>query len=201
MQIGAALLVGGESRRMGRNKAQLLADGETFQARIAAQLSMFPERLLSVGGRAVSLPGFVSVPDRYPACGPLGGIHAVLSFCRSDALLVVSCDIPMFPEALGRFLAEVMSEGDDAVIPVTRDGREHPVCGVYRRTVLPKIQEQLEAGDYRMREFLRRIRVRRIYLAETSFPDDCLANINTDQEYQALLARYQTGDRRDGVRR
>lgn len=184
MQVGAAILAGGKSRRMGQNKAGLLIDGETFLARLAAQLSDFPERLLSADSGA--LPGFASVPDLFPGCGPLGGLHGLLSVCRSDALLIVSCDTPLFSRELGRFLAESLFDRDDAVVPVTRDARVHPVCGVYRKTVLPQLQNMLESGDYRMMALLRQIRTRRVPLEETPFPDVCLLNVNTPQTYRAL---------------
>ena len=77
--VGAALLAGGESRRMGRDKNLLLFGAETFQAHIAAQLSDFPERLLSVGARTYDLPGFAPVPDLLPDRGPLGGLCSLLS--------------------------------------------------------------------------------------------------------------------------
>ncbi len=188
MVVGAALLAGGESRRMGRDKAQLLWGGMTFQARLAQELAGFPERLLSTGRRELSLPGFVSVPDLLPDRGPLGALHALLSACQSPALLLVPCDAPLFPRALAQLLAQSITEEWDAVVPVTRDGREHPACGVYRRDVLPRLQARLEAGDGRMYAFLGVLNTKRLLLADTPFPDRCLANINTPQAYEALLA-------------
>lgn len=191
MVVGAALLVGGESRRMGRDKSQLLLGGTTFQARLAEMLSDFPERLLSVGRRTLSVPGFLTVPDLLPDRGPLGALHALLTVCRSEALILVPCDAPLFSRELARFLAQAMAKEWEAVIPITRDGREHPACGVYRKDVLPRLQAQLEAGDGRMRALLASLRTYRLPLADTPFPDRCLTNVNTPQAYDALLAEEQ----------
>lgn len=191
MVVGAALLVGGESRRMGRDKSQLLLGGTTFQARLAEMLSDFPERLLSVGRQTFSIPGFLTVPDLIPDKGPLGALHALLTVCRSEALVLVPCDTPLFSRELAHFLAQAMAKEWEAVIPITRDGREHPACGVYRKDVLPRLQAQLEAGDGRMRTLLASLRTYRLPLADTPFPDRCLTNVNTPQAYDALLAEEQ----------
>lgn len=188
MVVGAALLAGGESRRMGRNKAQLLLGGTTFQDRLAEALSDFPERLLSVGQQKLSIPGFITVPDLLPGLGPLGALHTLLTVCRSEALVLAPCDAPLFPKELAWHLARAMTEEWDAVIPVTRDGREHPACGVYRKSILPALQAQLEMGDRRMRMLLTSVQTYRLPLADTAFPDRCLINVNTPQAYNTLLA-------------
>lgn len=187
MQIGAALLAGGQSRRMGRDKAQLLLDGQSFQSRIAVQLAPFPERLLSVGSGAREESGFLPVPDVFPFCGPLGGLHALLTVCRSDALLVVSCDLPLFRRELGLFLVDQLTEKDSAAVPVTRGGRVHPLCGVYRKTLLPELESRLRAGDRRVMSLLDAVSARRVPLEGTPFPDRWLANINTPEDLQQLL--------------
>ncbi len=185
--VGAALLAGGKSRRMGQDKNLLPFGAETFQAHIAAQLADFPERLLSIGAQSYHLPGFTSVPDLLPGRGPLGGLFSLLSFCRSEALLVVPCDVPLFSGELAHFLARSLTPEWEAVVPVTRDGREHPACGVYRKTVLPGLQARLESGDSRMYAFLASLRTCRVCLQDTPFPDRCLTNVNTPQAYAALL--------------
>lgn len=188
MEIGAALLAGGQSRRMGRDKAQLLLDGQSFQARVAAQLSGFPERLLSIApGDPRELPGFRPVPDIFPGCGPLGGLHALLTACRSDALLALSCDLPLFRRELALFLIQQLTDSHAAVVPVTRDGRAHPLCAVYRKTLLPELESRLQAGELRVMALLDAIPTRWVPLESAPFPDRWLANINTPQDLQQLL--------------
>lgn len=193
MEVGAALLCGGESRRMGRDKAQLLLDGVTFQLRLAEVLSDFPERLLSTGRRDLSLPGFTSVPDLLPGQGPLGALQALLTVCRSQALLLVPCDVPLFSKPLAHHLAQAITGEWEAVVPVTRDGREHPACGVYRGDLLPQLNAYLAGGGRQMRSFLAPLRVLRLPLADTPFPDRCLTNVNTPQAYEALASEFLPG--------
>ena len=191
--IGAALLAGGLSSRMGQSKAELLLEGRTFTERIAAELGGYPERLLSTGSRAISVPGFLPVPDLHPGCGPVAGLEAVLSRCRSDALLVVPCDLPLFRAELGHFLAGQLTGQYDAVIPTTRDGRLHPTCGVYCKSCLLAVEQNLAAGNFRLHGLLDKLRVRRVPLEGTEFDDGLLTNVNTPQAYTALQQKLREG--------
>lgn len=191
--VGAALLAGGLSSRMGRSKSDLLLEGRTFAERISAELTGFSERLVSTGSRRVSVPGFLPVPDLHPGCGPIAGLEAVLSRCSSDAMLVVPCDLPLFKAELGYFLAEQLAEAYDAAVPATRDGRLHPTCSVYRKSCLPMIRQQLAAGDLRLYGLLDRLQVRIVPLEKTAFADELLTNVNTPQVYAALKQKLERG--------
>ena len=137
VSVGAVLFAGGKSRRMGTDKASLTLHGDTFLQRIAGELSPFPEKLLSVDDpdRYPQLP-WLHVTDEKPGCGPLGGLCAVLRACRSEALLVVSCDLPLYERRLGDYLCGRLQEPFDAVVSTTPDGT-HPLCAVYRKRCLP----------------------------------------------------------------
>ena len=74
MNFGAVILAGGKSRRMGRNKAQLTVNGQSFLDIITAELSGFAELMVSVDDAAlhpeILLP---MVSDAYSDCGPMSG--------------------------------------------------------------------------------------------------------------------------------
>ena len=189
--VGAVVLAGGESRRMGTDKAALTLDGQRFLNRVAGELSGYPERLVSVRSpeAAPVCPGFTVVTDRFPGCGPLGGLHAALSVCRSDWLLAVACDMPLFRRELGEFLALFLSPAVDACVPVDRAGRIHPLCTIYGRSALPVLERQLRSGDFRLTAALEALRVNYVPLCHSAYGDETVANINTSAEYAALLSR------------
>ncbi|MDY3282168.1 molybdopterin-guanine dinucleotide biosynthesis protein B [Dysosmobacter sp.] len=189
--VGAVILAGGESRRMGTDKGALTLEGQRFLDRVAGELALWPERLVSVRAPedAPACPGFTPVADRFPGCGPLGGLHAALSACRSDWLLAVACDMPLFRRELGEFLALFPSPAADACVPVDRAGRVHPLCALYGKSALPVLEAQLRRGDYRLTSALDRLRVRYVPLGHSAFGDETVANINTRADYLALLAR------------
>lgn len=191
MKFGAAILAGGHSRRMGEDKATLTYGGKTFLQRIASELEGYEELIVSVdvperygdlvGGRFA---------DIYKDCAPKGGVHAALTACLSDALLVVPCDVPLFKKALGDYLC-ALAEGYDAVVPVTTDGRKNPLCAVYAKSCAEVFEEELTAGEYRMMESLRKLKVR--YVSLSSEQSQMLRNINTPDDFRALGSKTKGG--------
>lgn len=184
MTFGAVILAGGQSRRMGRDKAMLEVDGHTFIQRLAGELSGFQELLLSVDSPErypeLALPRVV---DEFEGLGPMGGLYSALGACRSEALLAVSCDLPLFRRELGEKLRSCLEPGIQAVVPVTGDGRLHPLCAVYHRNCREVFLSSIKEGNYRLRDALKRLSVR--YFEPGDF-SRLLLNVNTPEEYKAL---------------
>ncbi|MFB0919709.1 MAG: molybdenum cofactor guanylyltransferase, partial [Oscillospiraceae bacterium] len=190
MKFGAVILYGGKSRRMGRDKAELVIEGRTFLEHIAEELKDYKELLLSVDSlEKCPDTKYTAVTDIYPDCGPMGGIHAALSACYSDALLVVSCDMPLFRSELGNYLCSQLTEDADAVVPVTSDGRIHPLCAIYRKRVSPVFEKHLKNKSYKILDAYRDFKVKFIPMDRTPCSEKWLKNINTPQEYDALCSR------------
>lgn len=199
MKIGCAILAGGKSSRMGTDKALLEFEGKQFITQIAEELSWFDERIIARGGNS-RLEGelereWTVIPDFYPDHGPIGGLHAALSACESDALFVVTCDMPLIESELVRELCNFMQETDfdekrvdayDVVISVGEGGKIHPLCGVYRKSVLPVLEEQILSGRNRVMEALKRLRVNYVTVDSPAGARQ-LANINTPQDYENLM--------------
>lgn len=99
MNTGCLILAGGKSRRMGYRKSSLRLNGTTFLDKLIFELRDFPEILVSVddAARHPEIP-YSMIDDRYSDCGPMSGLYSALSVCESDALLVLPCDVPLFPE-------------------------------------------------------------------------------------------------------
>jgi molybdopterin-guanine dinucleotide biosynthesis protein A len=189
--VGAVVLAGGKSKRMGVPKAGLpWRDGKTFLEHTADCLRHLDEVLISVG--APSQPGAYGLPvvvDHCPGQGPMGGVHSALLACRSDWLLVVSCDVPLFERRLADYLISMISDEYDIVLPVTRDGRIHPLCGVYSKRAVDILADLMALGNYRMRDAIHRARFLPVRLEGTSYPDEMLANVNTPEEYSLLFGK------------
>lgn len=187
-RVGALLLAGGKSRRMGRDKRSLPFAGSRFVEIVAHELADRSERLFSVADpQELPPPGFTVVPDLTPGCGPLGGIVAGLEACRSPYLLAVACDMPLFRAGLARYLEAFLCGCYDAFLAVDRAGRIHPLCGIYGKTALPVLKEQLNRGQYRLMSATEGLRVKYVPLEHSAYPDRMLTNINTWEEYQSLL--------------
>ena len=186
MNIGCAILAGGKSSRMGSDKALLTLEGKNFIQMLMDELDFFPEKLVARGKNPECAgTGWKVIDDIYPERGPLGGLHAAFTFSRSGALFFVSCDMPLLKRSLVFRVLEMLTEETDAVISVTNDGRKHPLCGVYKKTVLPVLTEQLESGNNRIMSALEKLAVKYIFLDEED--SRMLKNINTPDEYQMLV--------------
>ena len=184
--VGALLLAGGNSRRMGQDKALLPYEDGTFLSHMAAVLQDFEEKLLSVGSREYLLPGWTAIPDELPNRGPMGGLYSALRRCRSDALLVVPCDLPYFPRRLAEYLVSFSDTGWKAWVMKSRDGRLQPLCGVYTRQCLPLLEQMMAEGNGCMADLLERAEAHALEAAYTDFPDYVFRNFNTPGEYQEL---------------
>lgn len=184
---GVLILAGGKGRRMGgANKALLQLQQQTFLSRLENALSDFDEKLISLQdaswlGDSPFLPVFDQVADR----GPMEGLRCSLSLCRSDALLVVACDMPLFSGKLAKAMLQA-GEGFDAVICQDRAGRIHPLCGIYSKQCLPAIESMIARGNYKITDIMKAV-PSLIFSLETSvFSDMLLSNINTPEALEAL---------------
>lgn len=142
--VDGAVLTGGASTRMGRDKARVLLGGVPCATRVARVLASLCGEVLLVGGSPpVDAPGR-RVPDpEGPVCA-LRGLAAALEASRAPQVLVVATDLPLVTSEL--LLALVAWPEADAVVPRSSEG-PHPLCALYRRdAVLDVARERLAAG-------------------------------------------------------
>lgn len=191
MQLQAFILAGGQSRRMGTDKSQLLLQDQTFTDRIAETLLELTDSVTIVGTR-LNNPRFPSVPDIYPAWGALGGLHAALSSCTTEWAIVVACDLPFVTAELFTYLASVC-HGHDAVVPVQSDGRPQPLSALYRiEPCLKRATELIEAGQRRPLDLLQLVNTHWVPFSELTNLDQAekfFVNINTPEDYDAVTMR------------
>lgn len=132
------------------------------------------------------------IDDRFPGCGPLGGIHAALSSTSTDANLILSVDMPLMTSEFLLWLLQAAETGDElAVVPET-GGRPQPLCAIYKRALLPIIGQALIAGDLKVTGIFRQVRTRLIAEAElraAGFAPEIFCNINTPGDYEAVASR------------
>ncbi len=192
----AAMLVGGRSTRMGRDKADLEWEGSTFLLRIASRLlEVFPEVLLIGDCEGRTLPGGVRcVPDMFPDSGPLAGIHSALIHASCDAVFVTACDTPRITASAVRAFLDLWG-GSPAFVASDGD-RIHPLFGVYTRYALPAIEAAFDRGEFRLRPLLLELGATFAELKDfnVSGIGDMLANVNTPEEYARLLEAQRGTD-------
>jgi molybdenum cofactor guanylyltransferase len=190
-------LAGGESSRMGRDKALLELGGEPIIVRAARLVE-------SVAGAATVIGdadeyrtlGLSVIGDDWPGAGPLGGIATALRASSAPWSLVVACDLPYLTKAwLDYVVARALRSQADAVLPMSVLGAE-PLCALYHERAEPAIREALTRGTRKVTDALRDLNVETIEPAEwKAFDSDGLLfkNMNSPADYEEARARLGGG--------
>lgn len=149
--VAGAVLVGGRSRRMGRDKALIEIDGVPMAHLVAGVLVAAGCRPVMAIGAPHLAAGLVVVADEHPGDGPLGGILTALHAAAPQPVLVLACDLPWIDAATVDALlaATDAAAGSGAPIDVAMavvDQRE-PLCAVWMPTALAELQRSFGAGE------------------------------------------------------
>ncbi|MDD5308307.1 MAG: molybdenum cofactor guanylyltransferase [Deltaproteobacteria bacterium] len=194
----AIILAGGASTRLGFDKRVLLVDGVPIVDHLHGLLRpLFDPIIISSGDpqRWAHLDARV-VADRAPGVGPLMGLLCCLEVSPCDRNFVIACDIPRPPVALIRRLLDEALEHDGAV-PVTPDEFYEPLCGVYRRKLLPAIERMVATGERRPRALYEEYDF--AYVPLSDFGLVALANVNTCEDLTLHLGGTGSLGRAEGT--
>lgn len=148
--VDGAVLSGGASRRMGRDKAHLVVNGAPMYRRVLDALGgpIGSGSLVVVGGDEDLLADSERfVMDRWPGQGPLGGIVTALTGPGTNPLVaVLSCDL-LRPDAdtVWRLITVHVNVDCDVAVPVAH-GREQWTHAVWNRRVAPVLESRFEEG-------------------------------------------------------
>lgn len=185
--FSVAILTGGQSRRMGQDKAFINLGRLTVLERVINAVNALTDDLFLVTGspepyRSFGLP---VAPDLIPGKAALGGIYTALSRARYEWVLALACDMPLLePRAL--VFQSTFCPQADVVTPWVGASPE-TLHTFYRKRCLPAIHNRLAANQLKVTGFFAEVRV--VYLsAEMLRPFSpqlhCLLNINTPQDLQ-----------------
>jgi molybdopterin-guanine dinucleotide biosynthesis protein A len=180
---------GGESRRMGQDKALMPFLGRPLIQQVVNRLAPIAAELIVTTNRPndyrfLELPLF---PDLKPGHGALGGLYTALSSAAGEVVAVVACDMPFASasliEAASRLLVQ---EEADVVIPDSGGGLE-PMHAVYRReTCIPAIEAAIEADQWKLISWFPQVKVRILQPDEVKTYDPsglAFWNLNTPEEF------------------
>jgi molybdopterin-guanine dinucleotide biosynthesis protein A len=143
----AAVLTGGRSRRMGRDKAFVTIDGEPMVRRVVRALrAAGAVEVVAVGGDeagllAEDLDRFL--PDLHPGDGPLGGVLVALSAAPVSIVVVVACDMPDLTAAAVQAVVAALVADPSSVVAVAQ-----PLCAAWRAALaVATLRPAFAAGE------------------------------------------------------
>ena len=158
MKLSAVLLAGGESRRMGREKATMLCRGRPLWQRQLDTLRELEPTDLLISAR--SDPAWrpkdaAFVADAAPSRGPLSGITAALACMKGAHLLALAIDMPFMSAAYLRSLGDLIEPGC-GVLPVMGD-RAEPLAAIYPAEAYPHFVAALGGANFSLQAATREL--------------------------------------------
>ena len=179
--MAGVVLCGGESSRMGFDKALLELEGRLILEVLADRLAEVCDGVILATGDPGRL-GWLDHPEVEDAVaygGPLAGIVAAFAATPHDLLAVVAVDMPAANPGLLRYLGD-RAAGVDAVVPRGNRGIE-PLHAVYARSALPGLERALHSRRRSMHGVLEQLATRvcdERELLRAGFGTAFAANIN-----------------------
>ena len=182
------VLAGGESRRMGQDKALLVRDGQSQLEYIATLLDTVTDRVFVSTRRDQKDDGvrdrFVQIVDRYEDIGPVAGILSALEEYPEADWLVLACDLPNIDESTLRFLLDNRSEVRSfTAFRSSYDDLPEPLCALYRSGSNSIVRRFVDEGTICPRKIL--IRADTELLTQPN--PASLDNINTPDDLEGSI--------------
>jgi molybdopterin-guanine dinucleotide biosynthesis protein A len=186
------VLVGGQSRRFGSDKAAARVGDRSMAARAVDALQAVSDPVVLLGGDA-TLAERMALPwraDERPGHGPLSGLATGLRWSVElgrRGLLVLACDLPLVTTEVLEAIIAAAHPGLDAVVAEADvPSGVQPLCGWYAAEALSSIEDALAHGRLSVREILTRLRVERVLVADDA-DGVPLLNVNTPADLDEAL--------------
>ncbi len=181
----AIILAGGNSTRMGENKAFLQIDGAPIIARIHTLVTELFEEVLIVTNEKDLFKNFQArvYRDLLPDKGALGGLYTGVFFSSFEYSFCVACDMPFIRRSLVEFLIR-NTKDEDAIVPRTSDGLQ-PLHAIYSKTCLEAMRTVIDQGKYKIIDFYDLVKLKIIEESDFLHLDplrESFINVNTPEE-------------------
>ena len=156
MRAAGFVLAGGQSTRMGTDKARLPLGSHCLVEDVAGKISAAAGNVALVGSqeRYTDLP-FECLDDLRPGFGPISGIETALASRRGDLNLIAGCDMPRLEIAwLRELILQARSSEALCVVAHDADGRTHPLCAVYKAACLPLVSRAIDERRLKLMDLI-----------------------------------------------
>jgi molybdopterin-guanine dinucleotide biosynthesis protein A len=204
--LGAAVLAGGQSRRMGTDKAllPLVAGGPPMLGMVLERLSAVADDTIVVADDQPRYAAFGNrvVPDLNRHVGALGGIQAAITWSAHEHILVVACDMPFLSPALLQRMADEPRDYDVLVPLIPGESRQRDdglvfqtLHAIYSKRCLPFIDKRIAEGRKQVVGFFADVRVRTLDVAEITRWDPDLWSFFNANTPEAMLIAAQVSAR------
>jgi FdhD protein len=188
--VTGVILAGGASSRMGKNKALLEVDGTPIIARTYRTLATLFHEVIVVTNSPHDYDFLPcrKVPDMYPGCGSIAGLHSALVHSSTAHAFVTACDLPFVDAATIRHLCTIRLEDYDAVVPFNEGGLE-PLHAIYSTACKGIFEKAIQQGERKIVTLLGTMNIRQVTGDELQGAvglTSSFLNVNTPEEYEGV---------------
>jgi len=148
----AIILAGGESKRMGEDKAALILDGKQLLQHVIDILKPLFDHIVVSVRKPIGACEYPQFCDDSHDKGPMMGVAASLQQVKTNWVFVVAVDMPFISPDLIRFLAGLRAE-KQVIVPMV-NGFEQPLLAYYHKSCLPMMQQQIAGGNRSLRDLI-----------------------------------------------
>ncbi len=203
VSLSAIVLAGGQSSRMGRDKARIPVQGVPLLRQVCDValtctcevyvVTPWPERYQDILPAACHVIPEVPLPGETKPHGPLVGFAQGLAQVETDWVLLLACDLPQLQaNVLQSWVTQLDKTADDAMPEAVREATiallpRHPkgwepLCGFYRRQCLPMLTQFIDEGGRSFQRWLGQHLVQELPLSNTQL----LFNCNTPADLERI---------------
>jgi molybdopterin-guanine dinucleotide biosynthesis protein A len=190
--ITGIILSGGQSLRMGENKAFIKIDGIPIINRIHSVFKKLFREVIIVTNQKELFSNFDAkiYVDIIPDCGVLAGLYTGLFFSSFPYSFCVACDMPYLKESVIEFLIGGLNDFD-VIVPKTADGLQ-PLHAVYSKKCLSAIRKTIQDGKSKILDFYPMVKIKLVEEQEFHFLDpgmESFINVNTPEQLRLVQER------------
>lgn len=201
MNLDCILLAGGQSKRMGRDKAFLPFDNETFLRNILETLDNVCQKIIIVVNKDFSLyenqikdlsSNIILTRDINPYEGPLNGVISAKDYIKNDSVFIATCDTPIISTKIIKFLYENI-EDYDTIIP-NIDGKYQFLNTIYKKDSLEKAKQIYNSGIKSLKKWVDSLNKKIINKDILKKIDNNLLmyeSINTPKDYKKFISNFK----------
>jgi molybdopterin-guanine dinucleotide biosynthesis protein A len=183
--VSGYILMGGRSRRLGRDKAGVEVDGMPLWRRTSwiarGELGSKP---VLIGDHLApdKHQGFGLLRDAKPGKGPLGGLVSALRHCKNEWALILAVDLPLMEAPELRRLLSARRDNYD-VITLSSDGQMEPLAALYRKPTLEFWEDRLKRNELSLHEGIDQLAWKTVRLPKGS---RALFNLNEPGDWERI---------------
>ncbi len=184
MEIGIGILAGGKSKRMGKDKANLIYNDDTFINNLVKQFKN--KKIIISSNKDYKIKGVSFVEDKYKDIGPISGILEILKKSEFKYNFIIAVDMQNINKEYFNYLKEYISS-DYKVFSAKFDENLNPLGAIYSKEMIPVLEKAISDKNYRLTNLINNSYSKVIDLKLSKFDKKILDNINTRSDYNKLL--------------